>query len=147
MGQEWFQAVQGVMGLCELLIQSGQFSFSLFQDESVILRVDFEKNVAFLYRLVILHIQLDDLTSDARRNAHHIGARGRIIRARMSFDDSPDVECDDHRARDDDQSDNLANELVLLAVDLRGGRDALFVWRCGGLMHVSSGRTKSRSRM
>src|SRR6202030_3643582 len=52
MGQEWFEAVQGVIGLCELLIQSGQLSFSLFQGESVILRVDFEKHVTFLYRLV-----------------------------------------------------------------------------------------------
>src|SRR5437016_14383793 len=83
MGQEWLQALQGVMGLCELLIQSGQFSFGLFQDESVILRIDFEKHVAFLYRLVILHIQLDDLTTHTRCNAHHIGARGRVVGPRM----------------------------------------------------------------
>src|SRR5438874_6854576 len=98
MGQEWFQAVQSVMGLYELLIQSGQFSFSLFQDESVILGVDFEKHVAFLYRLVILRIQLEDLTTDTRRNAHHIRARSSVVGAGMSFDDSPDVECDHHRA-------------------------------------------------
>src|SRR5947207_9183394 len=40
MGQQWFQAVQGVLSLCELSIQSGQFSFSRLQDESVILRID-----------------------------------------------------------------------------------------------------------
>src|SRR5438552_14695308 len=67
-GQQWFQALQGAMGLCNLSIQSGQISFSLFQDESVILRVDFEKHVAFLYLLVILHIQLDDLTPPPTRN-------------------------------------------------------------------------------
>src|SRR5205807_1726832 len=114
MGQEWLEAVQGVMGLCELLIQSGQFSFSLFQDESVILRIDFEKHLAFLHRLVVLHIQLEDLTTDTRRNAHHIGARGRIIRARVSFHDSPDVKSDYDRAGDDDYGRDLANELASL---------------------------------
>src|SRR6266576_5658153 len=76
-GQQWFQALQGAMGLCNLSIQSGQISFSLFQDESVILGVDFEKHVAFLHRLVILHIQLEDLTSHARRNAYYIGSQCR----------------------------------------------------------------------
>src|SRR5438132_469056 len=114
MGQEWFQAVQSVMGLCELLIQSGQFSFSLFQDESVILGVDFEKHVAFLYRLVILNIQLEDLTAHTRRNAHHIGARSSVVGAGMSFDDSPDIKGDQHRARDDDYGCDLANELASL---------------------------------
>src|SRR6266511_4976874 len=125
MGQEWFHAVQGVLCLCELSIHSGQLSLSLFQYESVILRVDFEKYVAFLYRLVILHIQLDDLTTHTRCNAHHIGARCRIIGPRMSLDDSPNVECDYHRTDHDDQTDDFANELVLLDVDLRRGRDAL----------------------
>src|SRR5207244_7041453 len=41
--QQWFQALQGAMGLCNLSIQRGQISFSLFQDELVILGVDFEK--------------------------------------------------------------------------------------------------------
>src|SRR6266702_2054148 len=112
MGQEWFQAVQSVMGLCELSIQSGQLSFSLFQDESVILRVDFEKHVAFLHRLVVLQIELEDLTTHTRRNAYHVGARSRVVGPRMSLDDSPDVKCDDHRAGDDDQRCDLANEFV-----------------------------------
>src|SRR6266446_2919015 len=102
------------MGLCNLLIQSSQLSFSLFQDESVILRIDFEKHVAFLYRLVVLYIQLDDLTSDARRNAHDIGSHCRIIGPGISFDDFPDVEGDQHRARDDDYGRDLANELASL---------------------------------
>src|SRR6266513_1558789 len=106
MGQEWLQALQGVLSLCELSIQSGQFSFSLFQDESVILRIDFEKHVVLLHRLVILHIQFEDLTTDTRRNADHVGARGRISGPRMSLDDSPDVECDYHRTDDDDQTDD-----------------------------------------
>src|SRR5438132_10236968 len=118
-GQQRFEALQGAVGLCKLSIQSGQISFGLFQNESVILRVDFEKHVAFLHRLVILHIQLKDLTSHTWRNAYHIGARGRIIGPRMTFDDCPDVECDDHRAGDDDQTYTLANELVMLDVDLR----------------------------
>jgi hypothetical protein len=114
------------MSLCNLSIQSGQFSLGLFQDESVILRVDFEKHVVFLHRLVVLRIELEDLTTHTRRNADHVGACGRVIRARMSFDDSPNVKRDDHRASDDDQTDNPANELVLLDVDLRWGRDPLF---------------------
>src|SRR5437879_13451491 len=90
MGQEWFQAVQSVMGLCELLIQSGQFSFSLFQDESVILRVDFEKRVAFLYCLVIWTIDLADLTSYARRTATAIRSRCSSVAPGMPFVDAPD---------------------------------------------------------
>ena len=92
------------MGLCNLLIQSGQISFGLFQDESVILRVDFEKHLAFFHRLIVLHIELEDLTRHTRRNAHHIGARCGIIGPGMSFDNSPDIECDQHRARNDDQA-------------------------------------------
>src|ERR1700757_1281372 len=114
MGQEWFHAIQGVLGLCELSIHSGQLSLSLFQDESVILRVDFEKHVAFPYRLVVLHIQLDGLTTHARRNAHHIGSRCCIIGPWMALDYSPDVERDQHRTGDDDYGDNLANELAAL---------------------------------
>ena len=92
MGEEWFQPVQGAPGLCELSLHSGQLSLSFFQDESVILRVDFEKHVAFLYRLVVLHIQLEDLTAHTGRNAHHVGSHRRIIRAGMSFEHAPDVE-------------------------------------------------------
>src|SRR5262249_30649910 len=72
MRQEWFQAMQSILSLCELLIHSGQLSLSLFQDESVIFRVDFEKHVALLYRLVVLHIELDGLTTHTWRNAHDI---------------------------------------------------------------------------
>ncbi len=128
------------MGLCELLIQSGQFSFSLFQDESVILRVDFEKHVAFLYRLVILNIQVKNLTRHTRRNAHHIGAGSRIISARVSLDDSPNVERDQHRARDDDQSYDPADEFSRHGIVVRLRDDAFS--RCGGSMHVNFGRTR-----
>jgi len=75
--------------------------------------------VAFFHRPVVLHIQLKNLTSHPRRNAHDVGARRRIVRARVSFGDSPNVECDDHRPGDDDQTDNLADELVSLEVDVR----------------------------
>src|SRR5438270_13794655 len=111
LGQERFQALQGDTGLFNLSIQRGQFGFGLFQNESVILRVNFEKHVAFLYLLVVLHIQFKNLTRHTRRNAHDVGSRGRIIRARMTLDDSPDVERDDHRAGDNDTPDNLANEV------------------------------------
>src|SRR5438477_13035603 len=66
-GQQWFQALQGAMGLCNLSIQRGQIRFSLFQDESVIRGVDFEKHVAFFYLWVVLHFQLEDLISQAWR--------------------------------------------------------------------------------
>src|SRR5437764_15370603 len=145
MRQEWLQAVQGVLGLGELLIQSGQFSFSLFQDESVILRIDFKKHGAFLYRLVILHIQLDDLTTHTRRNAHHIGPRRCVVGARVSFDDSPNVECYDHRAGDDDQTDDFADELALFGVVVRSREGVMLVQWCGGLKLVWSGRYKYRT--
>src|ERR1700759_5512355 len=101
MGQEWLQAAQGVLGLCQLSIESGQLSFSLFQNESVILRVDFEKDVTFPNRLIILHIQLDGLTTHPGRNTHHIGARCRIIGPWMSLDDSPDIKGYDYGAGND----------------------------------------------
>src|SRR5207245_3820459 len=47
-GPQWFQALQGAMGLCNLSIQRCQISFRLFQAASVILGVDSEKRVAFL---------------------------------------------------------------------------------------------------
>src|SRR6266446_3468723 len=144
MGQEWFQAVQGVIGLYELLIQSGQLSFSLFQDESVILRIDFEKHVAFFHRLVVLHIQLKDLISHTRRNAYDIGSHGRIIGPWMSFYDFPEVERDQHRARDDDYGCDLANELASRGIVVRRSDDAFS--RCGGLMHVNFDKKESRSQ-
>src|SRR6266567_1795130 len=123
-GQQWFQALQGAMGLCNLSIQRGQFSFSLFQDESVILGVDFEKHGAFLHRLVILHIQLEDLTSHARRNAHYIGSHCRIIGPGMSLDYSPDVQRYQNRAGDDDYRRDLANEVASLDSFVRRGSNA-----------------------
>jgi hypothetical protein len=90
-GQERFQAPQSAIRLRNLSIQRDQISFGLFQDKFVILRVDFEKHVAFLDLLVVLDIQLEDLTCHTRRNAHHVGARRRVIGSRMSFDNSPDV--------------------------------------------------------
>src|ERR1700680_4982714 len=146
MGQEWFQAVQSVMGLCELLIQSGQISFSLFQDESVILRIDFEKHVAFLCRLVVLHIQLEDLTTDTRRNPHGIGSHCRIIGSRMPFDDSPDVKGDEDRAGDDDYGCDLANELALFSAIVRWRHSVLLFQRGVGLMHLSFDKKESRSQ-
>src|SRR5205807_10586187 len=53
-GQERFQTLQGAMRLCNLLIQIGQISLGLFQNEPVILRIDFEKHIAFFHRLVVL---------------------------------------------------------------------------------------------
>src|SRR4029077_2206656 len=103
----------------QLSIQSGQLSFSLFQNESVILRVDFEKHVAFLNRLIILHIQLDGLTTHPWCNAHHVGARRRIICPRMSLDDSPDVKGYDYGADNDDQCYDFAYEFVPRGVLLR----------------------------
>src|SRR5262249_46560665 len=90
-GQERFQSVQSVLSLCELLIHSGQLSLSLFQNESVILRVDFEKYITFLYSLVVLHIQLDRLSTHTRRYAHDIGAHGRIIGPGMALQHTPDI--------------------------------------------------------
>src|SRR5215831_13901943 len=90
-GQEWFQAMQSVFGLCELVIHSGQLSLSFFQDESVIFRVDFEKHIAFLHRLVVLDIELDGLTTHTRRNAYDIGARSGIVRSWMPFQHTPDI--------------------------------------------------------
>src|SRR5215468_2494559 len=90
-GQEWFKAVQSVLSLCQLLIYRGQLSLSLFQNKSVILRVDFEKHIAFLYRLVVLHIQLDGLTAHTRRNAHDIGARSGVIGSWMTLQHAPDI--------------------------------------------------------
>src|SRR5437660_2705199 len=113
-GQQWFQALQSAMGLCNLSIQRGQISFSLHQDESVMLGVDFEKHVAFLHRLVVLHIQFDDLTTHTRRNAHDIRARGRIVGPGMSFDDSPNVQRYQNRTGDDDYGYDFTNEFAPL---------------------------------
>src|SRR4051794_688630 len=101
------------MGLSNLLIQIGQISFGLFQDESVILRIDFEKQVAFFHRLVVLQIQVKDLTGHTRRNTDDISSHGGIIGPGMSFDDSPDVKGNQYRARDDDYGYDVANELAL----------------------------------
>src|SRR5262249_25508082 len=92
----------------------GQLSFRLFQDESVILRVDFKKHIAFLYRLVVLHIQLDGLTTHTRGNANDVGSRRRIIGPGMALEHAPDVERERQRTEQSEQRAEIANALPAL---------------------------------
>jgi hypothetical protein len=98
----------------DLLIQGCQGRLRFFQHLLIVSGIDFEKQIAFLDELIVVHCQPDDLAARTWNDPDHVGACVRVIRAWMSFHNSPDVECDQHRAGDDNHSYKFADEFLLI---------------------------------
>jgi hypothetical protein len=96
----------------DLLVETRERGFCLFQAEPVILGVNFEKHVSRSHSLIVLHIELDDLTSHARRNSNDVCPHDRVVRSWMVLDDIPDPkdkqDGSSYHKDADDQTDRLA---------------------------------------
>jgi len=102
-----------------LLVQSCKRGFRFIQCLLIIGRIDFEKQIALFYQLVVLDGEFEDLAAGAWNDSDDVGARGRIIGSGMSFDRSPHVKRNQNGTGNDGDADNFADELALFSAVVR----------------------------
>src|SRR4029077_903489 len=98
-----------------LLVQSCKRGFRSIQRLLIIDRIDFEKQVALFYQLVVLDGEFNELATGAWDDSDDVGARGRVVGARMPFQHTPDIKRENNCTENDQQCDELANELLALS--------------------------------
>ena len=96
----------------DLLVEGPEGRLSFLQSQFVIGGINFEEHIAGSHRLIVLHVELDDLASHARRNADDICPCDGIIGAGMMLDDSPDAEGQYNRSNNRRDADDQANRLA-----------------------------------
>src|SRR6476646_3201763 len=69
-----------------LLVQSCKRGFRFIQRLLIIGRIDFEKQIALFYQLVLLDGEFNDLAAGAWNDSDDVRSRGGIVSARMPLD-------------------------------------------------------------
>src|SRR6476619_2690282 len=95
-----------------LLVQSCKRGFRSIQRLLIIGRIDLEKQIALFYQLVVLDGEFNDLATGAWNDSDDVGARGRVVGARMPLQHTPDIKRENNCTKYDQQCDELANEVL-----------------------------------